>query len=61
LPIPESDRLIDTLVALGDKEALSSRIAAYREAGASRVIVMPFDLERSDGMDSLSLLAPESG
>jgi probable F420-dependent oxidoreductase len=56
-----SDRLIDMLVAWGDKEALSARVSAYREAGASRVIVMPFDLERGDGSDSLSLLAPGSG
>ena len=56
-----SDRLIDMLVAWGDEEALRARLAAYREAGASRVVIMPFDLERNDGGDSLSLLAPESG
>lgn len=52
-----SDRLIDMLVAWGDEEALRARVAAYGEAGASRVVIMPFDLERRDGADSLSLLA----
>ena len=55
-----SDRLVDMLVAWGDEEALRARVAAYQEAGASRVIIMPFDLERRDGADSLSLLAPAS-
>ncbi len=56
-----SDRLIDMLVAWGGEEALRSRVAAYRDAGASRVVIMPFDLGRRDGADSLSLLAPGSG
>ncbi len=54
-----SDRLIDTLVGWGDRAALQARLDAYREAGADRVIVMPFDALREDGGDSLSLLAPE--
>ncbi len=53
-----SDRLIDTLVGWGDAEALAARLDAYREAGADRVIVMPFDAVREDGGDALSLLAP---
>ncbi|MGE0623875.1 MAG: LLM class flavin-dependent oxidoreductase [Pseudomonadales bacterium] len=53
-----SDRLIDTLVAWGDEAALRKRVAAYEAAGADRVIVMPFDGNRTDGGDSLSLLAP---
>lgn len=53
-----SDRLIDTLVAWGGEEALRERMAAYRDAGATRVIVMPFDSARGDGADSLSVLAP---
>ena len=53
-----SDRLIDMLVGWGDEDALHARLAAYREAGASRVVVMPWDLARSDGRDTLSLLAP---
>jgi probable F420-dependent oxidoreductase len=53
-----SDRLIDTLVGWGDKAALADRVSAYREAGADRVIVMPFDAARADGSDALSMLAP---
>jgi hypothetical protein len=30
----------------------------HREAGADRVIVMPFDAQGGEGADSLSLLAP---
>lgn len=53
-----SDRLIDMLVGWGDEDALRKRVAAYHEAGASRVVIMPFDTAREDGADSLSLLAP---
>jgi probable F420-dependent oxidoreductase len=53
-----SDRLIDMLVAWGDQDALRERVAAYRDAGANRVVIMPFDTARDDGADSLSLLAP---
>ena len=37
-----SDRLIDTLVAWGDEVTVRARIAAHLEAGASRIIVMPY-------------------
>jgi probable F420-dependent oxidoreductase len=53
-----SDRLIDALVAWGDEDALRERVAAYHSAGASRVVIMPFDTARDDAADSLSLLAP---
>ena len=53
-----SDRLIDMLVGWGDEDALRKRVAAYREAGATRVVIMPFDTAQGDGADSLSLLAP---
>jgi probable F420-dependent oxidoreductase len=53
-----SDRLVDTLVGWGDRSALRERLNAYREAGADRVIIMPFDAAREDGGDALSLLAP---
>lgn len=52
-----SDRLVDTLVGWGDKEALKKRLNAYYAAGADRVIAMPFDKLTSDGQDSLSVLA----
>jgi probable F420-dependent oxidoreductase len=55
-----SDRLIDSLVGWGDEQALRKRVAAYCEAGASRVVIMPFDTARGDGADSLSLLAPKN-
>lgn len=50
-----SDRLIDTLVAWGDEQALKDRLAAFTQAGADRVIVMPFDATREDG--ALAVLA----
>lgn len=53
-----SDRLIDALVAWGDQAALQARLNDYREAGANRVIAMPFDAQAGEGADSLSLLAP---
>jgi probable F420-dependent oxidoreductase len=53
-----SDRLIDSLVGWGDAAALARRVADYRDAGADRVILMPFDLGRSHGRDALELLAP---
>lgn len=56
-----SDALIDMLVGWGDEDALRERVAAYRAAGASRVVIMPFDTPRADGTDSLSLLARLSG
>lgn len=42
-----SDALIDTIVGWGDSAALQARVAAYREAGASRVIVLPLDVRRT--------------
>jgi probable F420-dependent oxidoreductase len=54
-----SDRLIDTLVGWGDENALRERLAAYRAAGASRVVIMPWDTTRTDGTDTLSVLAPD--
>ena len=53
-----SDRLIDTLVGWGDENALRARLAAYRDAGASRIVIMPWDTARTDGADTLSVLAP---
>ena len=53
-----SDRLIDMLVGWGDESALRERLTAYRAAGASRVVIMPWDTARADGTDTLSVLAP---
>ena len=46
-----SDRLIDTLVAWGDDDALRARIAAFEQAGATRVIVMPLGIRTKQGLD----------
>ena len=53
-----SDRLIDMLVGWGDESALQDRLATYRDAGADRVVIMPWDLAREDGGDTLLVLAP---
>jgi probable F420-dependent oxidoreductase len=57
-----SDRLIDTLVAWGDGDALNTRIAAFEQAGATRVIVMPLGIQTKQGLDLrvLDALAPAS-
>ncbi len=57
-----SDRLIDALVAWGDDDALSTRIAAFEQAGATRVIVMPLGIQTKQGLDLrvLDALAPAS-
>lgn len=38
---PGSDRLVDAMVAWGDADAIRSRIAAFAEAGADHVAVIP--------------------
>lgn len=55
-----SDRLIDALVAWGNADALNARVAEYANAGATRVIVMPFGLKTKAGLDPrvLEALAP---
>ncbi len=50
-----SDRLIDALVAWGDERVLRDRVAAFEQAGATRVIVMPFGVRSKSGTD-LSVL-----
>ena len=46
-----SDGLIDTLVAWGDERTLRDRIAAFEQAGATRVIVMPLGVQTKSGVD----------
>ena len=55
-----SDRLIDTLVAWGDDDALRARVAAFEAMGATRVIVMPLGIQTKQGLDMqvLDALAP---
>ena len=50
-----SDRLIDTLVAWGDEQAIAGRIDAHFEAGADHVALNPIGPEP---LDQLSRLAP---
>jgi probable F420-dependent oxidoreductase len=57
-----SDRLVDTLVAWGSEAAIRERIAAIREAGASRVIALPYNPEQKGGVPHwplLEALAPQ--
>ncbi len=44
-----SDRLIDALVAWGDADALNARVAAFEQAGATRVVVNPLELHAGPG------------
>jgi probable F420-dependent oxidoreductase len=56
-----SDRLIDTLIAWGDEGAIRERIASHMEAGANRIVIIPYNPERmSAGPDwkLLETLAP---
>ena len=56
-----SDRLIDTLVAWGDESAVRAGITAHIEAGANRIIVMPYHSlpkARERPWDLLAALAP---
>jgi probable F420-dependent oxidoreductase len=55
-----SDRLIDTLVAWGDADALLQRVAAFDSAGATRVIVIPLGIQTKQGLDLrvVDVLAP---
>lgn len=38
-----SDRLVDSIVAWGDRDAIGQRLDEQREAGASRVVVIPLN------------------
>jgi probable F420-dependent oxidoreductase len=56
-----SDRLVDALVAWGDEAAIRTRIAAHIEAGADRIIVLPYNAvpkARERPWDLLEALAP---
>ena len=56
-----SDRLIDALVAWGDEGAIRARISAHIEAGASRIIVLPYHAlpkARERPWELLAALAP---
>jgi probable F420-dependent oxidoreductase len=54
-----SDHLVDSIVGWGDTGALEKRVTEYEEAGATRVIVMPLDIDGSleTGMTTLRALS----
>ena len=52
-----SDRLLDHLVAYGKPEILEARIQAHEIAGASRIILLPLDVDDGDAAASASLTA----
>ena len=42
---PESDRLFDAIIAWGDENAIASRVAEHRAAGADHVCVQVITAE----------------
>jgi probable F420-dependent oxidoreductase len=53
-----SDRLVDAIVAWGDEQAIVSRIADLRSAGADHVVVQPLADDLPGVLAQLQLLAP---
>jgi len=55
-----SDRLVDAIVAWGDEDAISRRIAAHHQAGADHVCIQPLRADGEPGPDVelLEALAP---
>ena len=55
-----SDRLVDHIVAWGNKESIKSRINEHFMAGATRIVLFPLDTGFGNATDSptLKMLAP---
>jgi probable F420-dependent oxidoreductase len=53
-----SDRLVDSLVAVGDEEAIRGRVHEHLAAGASQVAIHPLEDGDPFGRDTLRRLAP---
>jgi probable F420-dependent oxidoreductase len=55
-----SNRLVDAIVAWGDEQAISNRIKAHHDAGATHVCIQPFRADGQPGPDLriLEALAP---
>jgi probable F420-dependent oxidoreductase len=51
-----SDRLVDTIVAWGDEAALRARIAEHIDAGADRIILLPYQPAPQSGERAWELL-----
>ncbi len=57
-----SDRLVDHLVAVGNRDLINSRIAEFYDAGATHVCIQPLNPDGSNrpDVDALAQLAPNS-
>ena len=57
-----SNRLVDAIVAWGDEKALTERVQAHWDAGATHVCIQPFRADGGPGPDlrTLEALAPTS-
>ncbi|WP_330234086.1 TIGR03620 family F420-dependent LLM class oxidoreductase [Nocardia sp. NBC_00508] len=53
-----SDRLVDALLAWGDKAAVATRIERHLAEGADHVLLHPLAQELSEAVDQLERLAP---
>ena len=53
-----SDALVDGLVAVGDEEAIESRVQEHLEAGATQVALQPIEDDDPFGLSTLRRLAP---
>ncbi len=56
-----SDRLVDAIVAWGDAEQVKTRLEAFREAGADRVLVVPLNARRGERTPDHALLEALAG
>jgi len=53
-----SDRLVDALVAVGDEEAIRTRVEEHFAAGATQVAIQPIEEGDPFGLETLRRLAP---
>jgi len=53
-----SDALVDALVVAGDEEAISARVQAHLDAGATQVAIQPLERDDRFGRETLRRLAP---
>ena len=55
-----NDRVVDAVVAWGDEAALTGRVRAHREAGATHVCIQPLDADDPSrpSVRTLERLAP---
>src|SRR5581483_2450940 len=53
-----SDRLVDTLIAWGDADAIAARVLAHHTAGADHVCIQPVTRDLDRALTELEALAP---